>query len=249
MKFLSFPSLLVALLISTPALAKDLMFVGQEYPPFNWTEGGEVKGGMVEVWKKACEKLKFNCKFGIVPLARAINMLEEGTTHGVMSLIPNAERAVYASFSPTIVVSNLGYYGAKGHTKPVSSLKDMEGSTVGAVRASSSLKMALAHQKQVKNLTIVEEVNNETLVKKLQGHRYGDKGVILGGDAVLEYEAKKLNLEMALVFNGDPQGFTTAFSKKSVDAQTFAELTKTLDAMKKSGETKLILDRFSLRAE
>ncbi len=250
MKYLSkYLSLSLALLVSTSALAKDLMFVGQEYPPFNWSEGTEVKGGMVDVLKKACEKLKYNCKFGIVPLARAINMLEEGTTDGVMSLIPNAERAVFSNFSPPIVMSNLGYYGAKGKVKPVGSLKELEGWTVGAVRASSSLKMALEHQKQVKSLNVVEEVNNETLVKKLQGNRYGDKGAIIGGDAVLGYEAKKLNLEMALVFNGDAQGFTTAFSKKSVDAQTLAELNKTLDAMKKSGETKAILDKFSLRAE
>lgn len=244
-----YASWLALLLLATPATAKDLSFVGQEYPPFNWTEGGEVKGGMVDVIKKACEKLKHNCKFGIVPLARAIKMLEDGTADGVLSLIPNAERSAFAHFSPPIVVSNLAYFGSKGKVKKVASLKDLEGWTVGAVRASSSLKMATEHQKQVKTMTIVEEVNNETLVKKLQGDRYGDKGAIIGGDAVLEFEAKKLKLELELVFNGDAQGFTTAFSKKSVDAQTFAELTKTIEAMKKSGEVKTLLDKFSLKTD
>lgn len=246
---MKYAPLLMALLVATPAMAKDLSIVGQEYPPFNWSEGGEVKGGMVEVMKKACEKLKVNCKFGIVPLARAVKMLEEGTADGVMSLIPNAERATYANFSPTLVVSNLAYFGAKGKAKPVSALKDLEGWTVGAVRASSSLKIALENQKQVKNMTVVEEVNNETLVKKLQADRYGDKGAIIGGDAVLAYEAKKAKLDLALVLNGEAQGFATAFSKKSVDAASFAELTKTLDAMKKSGEVKTILDKFGLRSE
>lgn len=246
MKYLS---VLAALLIATPVMAKDLSFVGQEYPPFNWSEGGEVKGGMVEVMKKACEKLKHNCKFAIYPLARAVKMLEEGSTDGVMSLIPNAERAAFANFSPTIAVASLGYFGAKGKVKPVGSLKEMEGWTVGAVRASSSLKTVIEHQKQVKNLTIVEDGNNATLIKKLQGDRFGDKGAVFGGDAVLAYEAKKINLELTLVLSGETQGFTTAFSKKSVDAATLADLNKTLEAMKKSGETKAILERFSLRAE
>lgn len=246
---MKYAPLLMALLVATPAMAKDLSIVGQEYPPFNWSEGGEVKGGMVEVMKKACDKLKYNCKFGIVPLARAVKMLEEGTADGVMSLIPNAERATYANFSPTLVVSNLAYFGAKGKAKPVSALKDLEGWTVGAVRASSSLKIALENQKQVKSMTVVEEVNNETLVKKLQADRYGDKGAIIGGDAVLAHEAKKAKMELALVLNGEAQGFVTAFSKKSVDAPTYAELTRTLEAMKKSGEVKAILDKFGLRSE
>lgn len=244
-----FLPIVLMLWLSLPGAAKDLSIVGQEYPPLNWSEGGEVKGGMVDVMRKACEKLKYNCKFGIVPLARAIKMLEDGTTDGVMSLIPNAERAAYANFSPTIVVSNLGYFGVKGKTKKASSLKDLEGWTVGAVRASSSLKMAIENQKQAKSMGIVEEVNNETLIKKLQAARYGEKGAIIGGDAVLEFEAKKVNLDLELVLNGDAQGFTTAFSKKSVDAQTFAELTKTIDSMKKSGEVKAILEKFSLRSE
>lgn len=234
---------------ATPAAARDLNFVGQEYPPFNWVEGGEVRGGMLEVLKKACEKLKHNCKFSIVPLARGVQMLEDGAVDGVMSLIPNEERAKYANFSPTLVVSNLAYFGAKGKAKKAASLKDLEGWTVGAVRGSTSYKLAAEHQKQIKTMTLVEEVNNETMVKKLQGGRYGDKGAIMGGDAVLGFEAKKIKLDLELVLNGDAQGFTTAFSKKSVDAATLAEFNKTLEAMKKSGEVKSVLDKFSLKME
>ena len=246
---MKYAALCIALLVATPAMAKDLSFVGQDYPPFNWNEGGEVKGGMVEVLKKACDKLKHTCKFSIVPLARAVQMLEDGSVDGVMSLIPNADRAKFANFSPTIVVSNLSYFGAKGKAKKIASLTDLEGWTVGAVRGSTSYKLATEHQKQVKNLTLTEEVNNETLIKKLQGGRYGDKGAIMGGDAVLEFEAKKVKLDLELVWNSDAQGFTTAFSKKSVDAATLAEFNKTLDGMKKSGEVKTILEKFSLKTD
>lgn len=242
-------TLCLALLAATPAHARELTFVGQEYPPFNWNEGGEVKGGMTEVIKSACEKLKHTCKFSIMPLARAIQMLEEGSVHGVMSLIPNEDRARYANFSPTIVVSSLAYFGVKDKTKKLSALKELDGWTVGAVRGSTSHKLAAEHQKQIKGMVLVEEVNNETLIKKLQGGRYGDKGAVIGGDAVLAYEAKKAKLDLDMVLNGDAQSFTTAFSKKSVDAATLAEFTKVLEAMKKSGEVKAILSPFSLKTE
>jgi polar amino acid transport system substrate-binding protein len=237
----------MALLAAPPALARDLSFVGQEYPPFNWGEGSEVKGGMVEVLKRACEKLHYTCKFSILPLARAMKMLEDGSVDGVMSLIPNAERAVYAQFSPTLAVQNMGYFGVKGKVKPIASVKDLSGWTVGAVRGSASLRIATEHQKQVKGLTLVEEVNNETLVKKLQGNRYGDRGAVISGEAVLGYDAKKAKLEIEMILSAETKVFTTAFSRKSVDAATFADLSRTLEGMKKSGEIKTILDKFSLK--
>lgn len=240
---------LMFMFISAPTLANDLVFVGQDYPPFNWVEAGEVKGGMVEVMNKACEKLKYNCKFAIVPLARGIRMLEAGTADGVMSLIPNAERAVYADFSPTIAVTNLTYFGLKGKVKKVDSLKDLEGWTVGAVRASTSLKIARENQKQLKSMNIVEETHNKQMILKLQAGRYGEKGAIFGGAAVLEFEAKKHQVELEAVLIDTNQGFTTAFSKKSVDAQTFADFNTTLETMKKSGEIKLILDKFDLKTK
>lgn len=240
---------LTILFISTPALAKDLSFLGQDYPPLNWVEAGEVKGGMFEVMNKACEKLKHNCKFSIVPLARAMKMLEAGTTDGVMSLIPNAERAVYANFSPVIVTTNLTYFGLKGKVKKVDSLRDLEGWTVGAVRASTSLKIAIENQKQIKSMTIVEESHNKQMILKLQAGRYGEKGAIFGAEAVLEYEAKKHQVELEAILIDTSQGFTTAFSKKNVDAQIFDDFARTLEAMKKSGEMKLILDKFNLKTK
>ncbi len=240
---------LAILFISSPTLAKDLRFLGQDYPPLNWVEAGEVKGGMFEVMNKACEKLKHSCKFSIVPLARAMKMMEAGTADGVMSLIPNAERAAYAYFSPAIAMANLTYFGLKGKVKKADSLKDLEGWTIGAVRASTSLKIAIENQKQIKNMNIVEETHNRQMILKLQAGRYGEKGAIFGGEAVLEFEAKKHQVELEAILIDTNQGFTTAFSKKSVDAQTFDDFAKTLEAMKKSGEMKLILDKFDLKTQ
>jgi polar amino acid transport system substrate-binding protein len=240
---------LAVLLLSAPAIAKDLSIVGQEYPPFNWTEGGEIKGGMFEVMKAACEKLRYNCKFSLVPLPRAMEMLEEGHADGVMSLVPTPDRARFANFSPTIVTSSLSYLGAKGKVKKVDNLSGLDGWTFGTVRGSASFKMAVEHQKQVKGMNLIEENSNSTVVKKLQGGRYGDKGAIVGGDAVLSYEARKINLELEQILVGQVQSFVTAFSRKSVDEPTLAELTRVLNGMKKSGEMKGILEKFSLQTD
>ncbi len=240
---------LLALLTTASAVAKDLLIIGQDYPPFNWMEAGVVKGGMVDVMKKACEKLQVHCTFSIVPLARGMPMLEDGSADAVMSLIPNPERAVYAQFSPTLVMQTMGYFGLKGKVKPLANLHELSGWTVGAVRGSTSLRIAREHQKQVGNLVLVEEVSNETLINKLKGERYGDKGAVFSGEAVLGFGASKAHVELQMVWSSEAQGFTTAFSRKSVDAQTFADITRVLLDMKKSGEVKALLRPYGLKTE
>lgn len=241
-------SLFPVLMIASQSQAKELTFVGQDYPPFNWQEGSNVKGGMVEVIQKACEKMKHSCKFQIIPLARALKMLESGEVDAVMSLIPNPEREAYANFSSTVIASRMAYLGTKGKA-PLSQLKELEGATVGVVRGSSSAKMVIKHKEHVPSLTIMEESDNETLVKKVQGNRYGDKGLIFGSEDVLKHFAQKSGTSIDTILPQETQNFMVAFSKSKVDADTLASFSKTFEEMKKNGEMKVVLDKYSLKTD
>lgn len=238
---------LLALALAGPACGTELHILGQEYPPFNWSVDGQFQGGMIDVLRAACDKLRYRCQFTSVPLARAMKMLELGEADAVMSLIPNAERAVYAHFSPAIVVDRLAYFTPAGGTARARSLGDLKGWTIGAVRGSNSLQRARENQ-QLLDQVVVEEVNNETLVRKLQAGRYGAQGAIIGGEAVLRFEAHKIQLELEAAVPLNDQNFMTAFSRRSVDAVTMEALTKTLVAMKKSGEMRTLLGKYGLKA-
>lgn len=237
----------LALALTAPLGATELRFLGQEYPPYNWSQNAQVRGGMVDVLRAACDKLHYRCTFTIVPLARALQMLERNETDAVMSLIPNAERANYAVFSPPIVADQLAYFSVRGNATPVPRLQALQGWTVAGVRGSNSLHTARQNQRQVPGLTVVEEVNNETLVRKLQAGRYGSRGAVIGGESVLRFEARKIALDLAPVWTLDTQHFVTAFSPANVDAQTREALFATLNAMKKSGEMRDLLHPHGLK--
>lgn len=238
----------LALALSAPLGATEIHFLGQEYPPYNWSQDGRVQGGMVDVLRAACDKLHYRCTFTIVPLARAMQMLERGEADAVMSLIPNDERANYSVFSPAIVADSLAYFGVRGAAQRASQLQALQGWTIAGVRGSSSLRVARENQRQVAEQTIVEEVNNETLVRKLQAGRYGNAGAIIGGEAVLRFEARKVGLKLDPVLTLDTQRFVTAFSPARVDAATREALFATLLAMKKSGELRELLRPYGLKA-
>lgn len=238
---------ILAIALVGPVSGTELRVLGQEYPPFNWSVDGQFQGGMIDVLRAACDKLHYRCQFTSVPLARAMKMLEYGEADAVMSLIPNAERAVYAHFSPAIVVDRLAYFGIAGGTPRARSLGELKGWTIGAVRGSNSLLRARENQQLVEQ-AIVEEVNNETLVRKLQAGRYGPQGAIIGGEAVLHFEARKIQLELEPVVTLNDQNFIIAFSRQSVDSTTMDALNKALAAMKKSGELRTLLGKYGLKA-
>lgn len=240
---------LIATFLAPSVFAKDLHFMGQDYPPFNWQEGPKVTGAMVDVMQSACDKLKHNCKFSIVPLARANKMLEDGEVDGGLSLIATPEREAYLVFTPTVIVSHLAYLGQKGKSSKMESIQDLSGWTVGVVRGSSSSKIAMKHKDQVKSLSLQEDKDNEAMVKKFIKGRFGNKSAIFGSEDVLKYFGKKIKVELEPILVMDGQAFKAAFSKKRADIEVVETFRKTLEEMKKSGEIKKILDKYSLKAE
>lgn len=239
---------LLACWIVVPAMATELTIAGQEYPPFNWTSDGALRGGMVAVLRSACERLHYSCSFRILPLARAMKMLEMGELDAVMSLIPNAERAQYAYASPAVVVSPLVYMGRPGAGGMQKDLQALQGWTVAGVRGSTSFQRARANQSLVADQTLIEEVDNQTLLRKLHAGRYGSKGAIIGSEAVLRFDADRLQVPIEPVFTLEYQAFCAMFSKKRVSAQAMEDITRTLQAMKKSGAVRELLQPYGLHA-
>jgi polar amino acid transport system substrate-binding protein len=229
---------------------KVYKFIGQEYEPFNWTEADKFKGGMYDVVKKACEKMKIKCSFESIPMKRVIAMLEDGSTDGVMSLLKNPDREAYSVISTPIISSNMSYFGVKGKFKNIKKLEELKGSTVGAVQTSTAEKIALVHKEELKDFTVVGETGLPIVMSKLAAGRYGDKGLAISNEDVFKTAAKKekiTNLEEVFVAKTD--GFGVAFSKKAVDQAFIDKFNATIEKMKKSGELKKILKPFGLKAE
>jgi ABC-type amino acid transport substrate-binding protein len=177
-----------------------------------------------------------------------LKQAENGEIDGVLSLIPNPDRAAYLNQSMTLIGSPVVYIAQKGKPK-LSDASQLEGWTIAGVRASSSLKMAQKLKDKVKNITFVEEDNNEDLVKKTALGRYGDKGAATGSEDVLMYFAKKNNTPVDTILSLEVQDWTVGFSKKKMDEATTKQFNDTLAEMKKSGELQKILAPYSLKVK
>lgn len=233
------------LLLSTRSFSKEYTFAGQDFPPFNWQEGTEVTGGMTEIMKQVCGDLKIKCKFLILPVSRVLKMVEVGELDGAISFGFRADRTAYSDASPSIVKSSVSYMGTP-KTPKIAKISDLAGWTIGTLRDSTTGKIAAQHKQEFPSIQITDEVNSETQVKKLTGGRYGEKGLILGSEDVLNYFAKKIKTPIETRMRLEDQEYFVLFSKKTVDAAQLAVFTAAINKIKKDGTAKKILDKYEL---
>jgi polar amino acid transport system substrate-binding protein len=230
--------------------AKTYKFIGQEYEPFNWTEGSKPTGGMVDVVLAACKRMKINCDIDMYPMKRAIEMLQEGTAVGMLSLVKNPDRESYATLSDPIIMSNMSFFAVKGTFSKITKIEDMKGATVGAVSSSSAAKIADKFKDQVKEATIVYETGLPILINKLSAGRYGAKGLVVSNADVFHHLAKRERVtNVEPVFVAETNGFGVAFSKKATDQAFIDKFNKAISEMKKSGQIKKLLKRYDLKSE
>lgn len=238
---------LLALLSSSISFAAEYKFQGQEYPPFNYIEGGKTLGAMNDIVTEMCAITKDTCKLEIVPLKRAITGIESGEIHGVVALLKNAERDGFARFSPPIIKSDMILVTAG----PViaKNVSELKGWTIGAVTSSSSAKLASAAAAEAGDgAKVIEDSDNDTIVKKVSNNRYGDKGAIIINEDVLRYVSKKNNVSnLKPMFTVKSDDFGIYFSKKSVDDATLKKFSDALEQMKSSGAMKKILAKYEFK--
>lgn len=240
--------LLLCVLLTSTAFAKDYKFVGQDYPPFNWLENNKPTGAMVEIVEAMCAITKDTCTTEIWPLKRAMTSLEAGEINGVMALLKNPDRDGFGNFVPGLIKSDTIYITS--NDKPsIKSVAELKGWSVGAVSLSSSLKIATKDVKDAGgDAKVVEDANNETIMKKLSAGRYGDKGAIVMCEDVFNYLTKKLNVtNLKPLFSAKSDNFGMYLSKKSVDQPSQDKFTAAIEELRKNGELKKILTKYNFK--
>ena len=242
--------IIVVFILSQSVESREYYFIGQDYEPFNWIEDGKLRGGMVDIVRSACEKMKVKCRFDILPMKRVTMKLEEGSTDGVLSLIKNPDREKYSTLSVTIIKSSMSLHAIKGVYDKQLKLSDLKGVTVGVTSSSSAAKLVEGLKEQLGSLNIVYEVSLANTIKKLSAKRYGPRGLGMANEDVAAGFMKKEGIKnVESVYDVETGRFGVAFSKKKIDEKFIEDFNKTIIAMKKSGEIKKLLQPYGLEID
>ncbi|MES2952902.1 MAG: transporter substrate-binding domain-containing protein [Pseudomonadota bacterium] len=94
-----------ALVTSGAVWADTFKLVTFEYPPYEYTENGEVKGMAVEIVREAFKLMNHEVSIEVLPWTRCQVMFERGEVDGIFTFFQNEERQVFTLFSKEIVVN------------------------------------------------------------------------------------------------------------------------------------------------
>lgn len=106
MRYLT-PWFAVAITILCPAggWADTFKLVTLEYPPYEYSENGEVKGLAVEVVRAAFKLMQHDVQIESYPWARSQKMFERGDADGIFTYFKTPSREVFALFGQEAVTT------------------------------------------------------------------------------------------------------------------------------------------------
>jgi len=181
-------------LLSGPAAAVDLPIVFEEYPPYEYTDNGVVKGINMDLIREAFRRMDITPIFEARPWKRALFELEYGEVLALSSGFKTPKRETFAIFPSeslsmeTLVVVALSVSGVE-----VNSLDDLRGLKVGVIR-----EYSYGHEfDSMQGLTKIQASSNPQLLKMLLNQRMD---VVIANKAVMKHLAREMGEEASIKF-------------------------------------------------
>lgn len=116
------------------ALATPLAAYTEEWPPYNYAEGKEVKGISTDILRAACEIAKLQCTFQVVPWARAYKTASHVPNTVVYTTARKPSREKEFLWVGPILPRTTWVYGNTAQTQSVRDFKDLAKIRIGVVR-------------------------------------------------------------------------------------------------------------------
>ena len=100
--------LFFSLLLSQAFAGKKLLtIVTPEYPPYEYSEGGTVKGVAVEIVKEVFKRMDVPITINILPWKRALDQVRSGKTDAIFTIFFNKERATFLTYSNEVLIEQV----------------------------------------------------------------------------------------------------------------------------------------------
>jgi polar amino acid transport system substrate-binding protein len=231
----------ICLLFSMPcSAAHSLSILTEEYPPFNFTQNGEVTGFTTQVVQEIIRRLGIDDNIEVVPWARGYERLRTEPNVVLFSTARTAERESLFHWVGPIYTEHLSFYARKTDIRPINSLQAAkETRSIATYRADYGEQTL-----QSLGFTNLDSSNNpQSCVRKLMSGRADLWFVSNIGASKIAFEAGIDSEEIKEVFTYKQSSSYIAFSKQT-SLTTVQQWQKTLDEMKVDGTFRWLAQRW-----
>lgn len=125
-------------------LAEDLHAYTEEWPPYNYMAGNQLKGISTDILRASCELIKINCVIQLVPWLRAYKTVVETPNALIYSIARTPQREQEFVWVGPILPRTTWIYGKAGLAVTVHNISDLAGTRIGVIRGEASQTELLA---------------------------------------------------------------------------------------------------------
>ena len=162
MNLKKFLFVIITVLLSSNLYAQTLKLVTLEYPPYEYTHKGKVKGMAVDIVKLIFREMNQPITIEVLPWARAIKYIENGDRDAIFTAFKNSTREKFADYSTELIPQTVSLFVRKDSTiKFEGDLAELSSYSIGVVRKVSYGKL-FDNAVSLKILTKIEPVNDGT---------------------------------------------------------------------------------------
>lgn len=220
-----------------PALATDITFVTEEYAPFNYSEGGSIRGIAVEQVRKIAETAGLSYRMEIMPWARALMLAEREAGHCVFTTGHTPDRHEKFNWVEPLLRDQMVMIKRKDSPIVATTLEEARAFRIGSQRGDIGFDVL----RQLGFTDIDLATDMAITLGKLRSGR-----IDLMPTSVKTYDALIAEgepIERAMLMEGQVYGIAC---NRTVPRETIDALQRALDALVTSGDQDAIFARYGL---
>lgn len=229
----------VLMFLTTVATGETFKIMTEEYPPFNYTEGGKLTGLATEVVLQLAKKLGHPEDIEMLPWARAYGLIQQNDGQILYSMTRTEEREKMFKWVGPVASNKWVFFAKKGSGMTIGSLADAKKvEKIGAYKDDAAESFLKAEG--FANLDSV--LNDEQNVPKLMAGRI-NLWIVGELQGIYKAKAKGVADQLEKVFDVKDTQLYIAFSKNTPDAEV-AKWQAALDAMKADGSYDALIKKY-----
>lgn len=230
--------LLLLALLSFPCLARadPVTFITEDYAPFNYRDGREIKGAMVDQVRRIMDDIGVGYRIELMPWARAYSQARTTPMTCVFATAHNATRdPMFKWVEPLLVDRNI-LIARKGSGVSARNLEEAKKYTVGTQR--KDYTETTLREKGFTKLDVASDF--DATLRKLLGGRIDMMPI---SEVYFDRLKDEQPLEVVTTLSSQPMGIAC---EKGFPNDLLARMQAALDRLIASGEQKAIFQKYGL---
>lgn len=234
--------ILLALCAATTAGAQTLTAYTEEWAPYNFQDGRDVKGIATDLLREACKTARLNCKVEMVPWARGYKIVRNTPDTVLFTTARKPEREDHFLWVGPIL-SRSTWVFARPHPADAAGTRELNKLRFGIVRGEAAYQDLL--NAGVAPTSMVEDSSNASILRLLLS---GVVDAMVDTEVAMAWALRSSSLDASTVIKhsklADEGAYFYAFNLKS-NPEVVGRLQAAIDKLKRQGRVDALVRRYT----